>query len=147
MAPNQQQIDNLYAQAQGVQSGINQLARNRGVSLKKTSTGYSAQPITTNQLQPTQPFNLNLPIPQVPSSGLESAITGSVNAYKTQGEQERALREESQANAKNDLSRSVNEIMGLNEEIGNVGNTVDRTVEDAARKEADRYTSEIEAEQ
>lgn len=107
----------------------------------------TTKPITTDQLQPIQPYNLNLPTPKVPSSGLESAITGSVNAYKTQGEQERAMREESQKTAKNDLSSSINEIMGLNTEIANVDNTIDRTAEDTARKEADRFTSEIEAEQ
>lgn len=107
----------------------------------------TTKPITTDQLQPVQPYNLNLPTPKVPSSGLESAITGSVNAYKTQGEQERAMREESQKTAKNDLNSSINEIMGLNTEIANVDNTIDRTAEDTARKEADRFTSEIEAEQ
>lgn len=107
----------------------------------------TTKPITTDQLQPTQPFNLNLPRPQVPSSGLESAVTGSVEAYKAQGEQERAMREEAQKSSKNDLNNSINEIMGIQTEIGNVGNTIDRTMEDTARKEADRYTSEIEAEQ
>lgn len=105
------------------------------------------KPITTNQLQPVQPFNLNLPAPQVPSSGLESSINGSVNAYKTQGEQERAQRELAQADAKSGLKTSIDEIMGLNNDIANVVNTVDRTAEDNARKEADRFTSEIEAEQ
>lgn len=112
-----------------------------------TGREYVNKPITTDQLQPAQPFNLDLPTPKVPTSGLESSITGSVEAYKAQGEQERALREETQKTAKTDLKTQVNEIMGLNEEIGNVDNTVDRREEDNARKEADRYTGEIEAEQ
>lgn len=103
--------------------------------------------ISTDQLQSAQPYNLNLPTPRVPSSGLESAITGSVTTYKTQSEQERAMREAAQTDTRAGLDRSINEIMGLQTEIGNVGNTVDRTMEDTARKEADRYTSEIEAEQ
>ena len=111
---------------------------------KKLSNGGV---ITADQLKPIKPFNLNLPTPNVPSSGLDSAITGSVNAYKAQGEQERAMREASQADTKGSLDRSINEIMGLNTEIANVDNTVDRTAEDTARKEADRFTSEIEAEQ
>ena len=129
---------------------VQDFSKFKGTLNYDSATGQRLQgtkPITTDQLQPTQPFNLKLPTPKVPSSGLESAVTGSVEAYKTQGEQERAQRELDQKTAKNDLSSLANEIMGTQGDIGNVGNTVDRTAEDTARKEADRFTSEIEAEQ
>ena len=94
--------------------------------------------VQSNDLTPATPFNF--PTPPTPPTPSNPAIQAGLNA-STQA------REQAQTQTKSTLQQSIQDIMGLNNEIGNVGNTVDRTAEDTARKEADRYTSEIEAEQ
>lgn len=144
--------DQLLQQGQAV------LAQTKAEGLKSYATSKYAKktPIDFNRLRTIpaelvasnpQPYNLNLPTPNVPSSGLQPIIDSSVATYKTQSEQDRLAREQAQTNAKSDLSKSINDIMGLNEEIGNVSSTVDRTEENKSRAEVDRLVSEIEAEQ
>lgn len=141
-----------------LQQGRAVLAQTKAEGLKSYATSKYAKktPVDFNRLKTIpaelvasnpQPYNLNLPTPNVPSSGLQPIIDSSVATYKTQSEQDRLAREQAQTNAKSDLSKSINDIMGLNEEIGNVSSTVDRTEENKSRAEVDRLVSEIEAEQ
>lgn len=104
-------------------------------------------PITPSQLQPVTPLKLPKNVPAVPASGLDSAITGSAEAVKSDSARIRSEREAAQATSKSGLEKSVQDIMGLNEDIANVNNTVDRSAEDKARADADNFTSQIEAEQ
>lgn len=113
----------------------------------RTPTTNIPSAIKPSQLEPVQPFNLPKNVPPVPNSGLSSAITGSVEATKNESQRLRAEREQAQEVKKSGLTQSIEDIMKLNEDVANVGNTVDRTAEDTARIEADKYTSQIEAEQ
>ena len=105
------------------------------------------QGITSARLAPRTRVTLPTQNQPVPASGLQPAINSSIQSAKTQSEQDRADREASLTTQKSGLDKSIQDIMGLNEEIGNVENTVDRTAQDTAQKDADKYTSEIEAEQ
>ncbi len=105
------------------------------------------QGITSARLAPRTRVTLPTQNQPVPASGLQPAINSSVQTFRTQSEQDRADREASLTTQKSGLDKSIEDIMGLNTEIGNVENTVDRTSQDTAQKEADRLTSEIEAEQ
>lgn len=146
MNPNQQQIDNLYAQAQGVQQGINQYAKSKGKKLTQQSGGaFTASPITTNQLQPVQPFNLNSQPSQVPSSGLEGTINSSVSSYKAQSESERLIDEQSKAKSSS-LDSYMQSVLALDDQVAQAQN-VDRAEQNAAKAESDRLTSAIEEEQ
>jgi len=111
------------------------------------SKSFSSGAITSDRLAPRTRVTLPTQNQPVPASGLQPAINSSIQTAKTQSEQDRADREASLTTQKSGLDKSIEDIMGLNTEIGNVENTVDRTSQDTAQKEADRLTSEIEAEQ
>jgi len=133
----QQQLSNMMTQLQGASETLSRLPRNQRVP----------QGITSARLAPRTRVTLPTQNQPVPPSGLQPAIDSSVQTVKTQSEQDRADREASLTTQKSGLDKSIEDIMGLNTEIGNVENTVDRTSQDTAQKEADRLTSEIEAEQ
>jgi len=116
--------------------------------------GYNAgggaiygNPITTQDLQPTQPLKLpTATVPTVPSS-LGGAIQASVNTNKT--ELQRYLDEQQQLKdtTGKDLKTMMGEIMGTTNEIANAPSSVDRTAQNKAREEIDIYTNQIEQEQ
>lgn len=108
---------------------------------------YANQPITTQDLQPTQPLKLpTATIPTVPSS-LSGTIQASVNTNKT--ELQRYLDEQQQLKdtTGKDLKTMMGEIMGTTNEIANAPSSVDRTAQNKAREEIDLYTNQIEQEQ
>lgn len=94
-----------------------------------------------------KPFVVPQPKTPVASNGLSGAIDSSLNVFKTQQEAELQARKDAQKADKSTLDQTLQEILGTNTEIANVGNTVDRTEQDTAKKLADSYTSQIEAEQ
>jgi hypothetical protein len=94
-----------------------------------------------------KPFVVPTPTTQVAGNGLSGAIDSSLNVFKTQQEADLQARKDAQKTDKSTLDATLQEILGTNNEIANVGNTVDRTEQDTAKKLADTYTSQIEAEQ
>lgn len=90
-------------------------------------------------------------VPTTPMASSGNSLTGvidsSLNSFKTQQEADLQARKEAQTSDKLTLDATLQEILGTNNEIANVANTVDRTEQDTARKLADTYTSQIEAEQ
>lgn len=103
--------------------------------------------INSTSLQPTKPFVLPPVSTPTSASGLEGYITQTNTGIKTDAEKLLAEQQTKKDDTGTTLKSTLDSILGTNNDIANVGNTVDRSAEDKARKEADNYTSQIEAEQ
>lgn len=115
---------------------------NTGASLSS-----AAKAITSSALTPIKPVVLPDAVPQTQATGLEATIESQNKTQKTESDRLRAERQASLDAQKGDLNATMQEILGTNSDIASAGSTIDRTKEDKARIEADRLTSEIEAEQ
>lgn len=100
-------------------------------NLKNTGSGYKLPDNT----------------PSTGATGLQEFIGTTTSSAKAEADRLRAERETAQSTKKTDLNKTIKDIMGLNSDISTAGSEIDRTAEDAAHKQADEYTSQIEAEQ
>lgn len=119
---------------------------NTGTALTNVST--TPQTINSTNLTPVKPVVLPDGVPQTGADGLGGAVQSSVDTQKAANEKQQ-LKDQQDALAaqKSGIDSTMREIMGANTDIANAPNTIDRTAQDKAQKEADTYTSQIEAEQ
>lgn len=97
-------------------------------------------PITSSAMSPTTPVKLPEPtIPTAPAS-TQSAIEASNAGLKAIP----APVTQAPTQADN-LTQVMRNVLGVQEEIASAQANIDRQAQDTARQEADRYTSEIEA--
>ena len=114
-----------------------------------TAQGFN-QPsnvITSASLTPVKPFVLPPTTPQTQATGLEGYITSNTNTIKTDAQKLQEQQQKTKDDTGSTLKSTLDSILGTNNEIANAGNTIDRTDQDTAKKLADTYTSQIEAEQ
>lgn len=104
------------------------------VNFAPTNT-ISANTLTAN-LQPYQ-----LPTPQTPNyGGLEPLITSQIS-------QGQITQQQNVDEAKQNKDRSLQDYLSAIVDSGNISSSVDRTAQDEAKKNVDKYTSQLEAEQ
>ncbi len=104
-----------------------------------TINPYGA-PITSSAMSPTTP--VKLPEPTIPTAPVTArsaieASTAGVKATPTPTTPEPTQQD--------NLTKVMQDVLGVQSEIATAQSSVDRAAQDAARQEADRYTSEIEA--
>lgn len=91
---------------------------------------------------------LTVPPPITPNyGGLETNINSVITTSKAQQEADRIEREKNLETKGEDITDKFNELLGVNEDLGDVSSEVDFSDKDKARKEADEFTSQMEAEQ
>lgn len=97
----------------------------------------------------TTPLNPPAMPPPITSSadGLGTTIGGINESIKNESAALLAERQKAQELKASDLKGTLADIMGANTAIAEAPGNIDRSEEDKARKEADSYTSQIEAEQ
>lgn len=136
----QDQINNLYSQAQEIQAGINKYASSKGVKLNKTSSGYSLSPINIDSLNTsTKPYSV--PQQQTPTyGGLEPLLNSTLN-------QGLVTTQKNVDDAKTNKDSALQDVMNQLVENANISSSVDRTAQDEAKKRYDQFTSQLEQEQ
>lgn len=103
--------------------------------------------LTSQNLAPVKEFKLPEATPNTGGAGLEAYISSNnksiaQNNIDTLLAQEKANKDEIGST----LKTTLDSILGTNNEIANVGSSVDRTAQNTAKMQADEYTSKIEAE-
>jgi hypothetical protein len=103
------------------------------------------QPVTSASMAPAAPLNLPPATVPVAPANAEAAIAGSTaNAVRT-SEQQAAAQQQAQPTQSDNLARTMQSVLGIQDQIATETASVDRAAQDQARMDADRYTSEIEA--
>ena len=145
------QDNQILTQGQNYQGGIVNYDSATGNKLnvgQQTTASPLNNTITPNSLAPVKPLVLPTVSPVSTANATQDYIGSTTNAIKTDAASK--LLAEQQAtkdNTGSTLKTTLDSILGTNTDIANVGNTIDRTAQDIAKKQSDQYTSQIEAEQ
>lgn len=103
--------------------------------------------ITSDKLSGSgTPLTLPNKVASTAADGLQESVGSITSANKAESDRLYNERVEALKTKKSDLSTTLDEILGTNTAIATAGSSIDRRAEDKAKKEADRLTSEIEAE-
>lgn len=106
--------------------------------------------ITVDKLKPVDPLVLPKKTIDSTPQQLSGLIASSVDVNKTaKNSLDSMIQENTQksTSAETELTKTLKDILGTNDEIANVESTVDRTAVNTAQEEANKYTSQIESEQ
>ncbi len=119
----------------------------KSLGLKEVNPASNSNLIAADTLTQTETPPIMPPVGTSTSAdGLAGVVTASTDTNKADAAALK-VRTDAQATAKSDLGTTLQDILDTNTKISKAGSTIDRTAEDKARKEADAYTSQIEAEQ
>ncbi len=132
------QGDTYYDPNTGKSAGTVQYDANTGAKLSSGQT-TTQNTITSDNLTPTKPYSLP---PATPSTygGLQGATESVTTQAKTA---EELARDDAKTKADTAGADYLKAIM----DSGNISSSVDRTAQDIAKKESDKYTSQLEQEQ
>jgi len=100
--------------------------------------------ITVDKLKPVEPLVLPKKTIDSTPQQLSGLISSSVESNKTaQNSLDSMIQENAQksTSAETELTKTLKDILGTNDEIANVESTVDRTAVNTAQEESNKYTS------